>query len=254
MIKKAIISLVFLLLLVGGGVFYYFDSIVKSGIEVVGSQVLGTEVAVDSVSISPFSGSGSISGLSITNTADFDSEYAFQLAEVSVALDTASVFEDVVIIDNVTITQPEITYETRITTDNIRALINNISTGGSSGPESSAPAQEGGRRIVIREFLMVDPQLNLVSAVVTAPIPLPDIELNDIGAEDSSSTVADALELILSSLSSAILSSNLPSLDDLRNEVEGRLQEGVDELETRLEDSVNDAAEEVTDRLRSILN
>lgn len=250
MIKKTIISLVFLLLLAGGGLFFYFDSIVTSGIEVVGSEVLGTEVAVDSVSISPLSGSGSISGLSIGNTADFDSEYAFQLAEVSVTLDTSSVFDDVVIIDNVTIIQPEITYETRITTDNIRALINNISGGGSSSSESAATGGEGGKRIVIREFRMLDPQLNLVAAVVTAPVPLPDIELNDIGAEDDSSTVADALELILSSLSTSILSASLPNLDDVRDQVEGRLQEGVEELE----DTVNDAAEEVTDRLRSILN
>lgn len=249
MIKKTIISLVFLLLLAGGGLFFYFDSIVTSGIEVVGSEVLGTEVAVDSVSISPLSGSGSISGLSIANTEDFNSEYAFQLAEVSVTLDTSSVFDDVVIIDNVTITQPEITYETRITSDNIRALINNISAGGSSS-ESTAPGEEGGKRIVIREFRMLDPQLNLVAAVVSAPIPLPDIELNDIGAEDDSSTVADALELILSSLSTSILSANLPNLDDLREGVEGRIQEGVEELEN----TVNDAAEEVTDRLRNILN
>jgi|APSaa5957512535_1039671.scaffolds.fasta_scaffold69673_2 hypothetical protein len=46
MIKKTIISLVFLILLIGGGFFLYFDSIVKSGIEVVGSQVLGANVTL----------------------------------------------------------------------------------------------------------------------------------------------------------------------------------------------------------------
>ena len=67
-------------------------------------------------------------------------------------------------------------------------------------------------------------------------------------------TRADALQLILSTLSTSILSANLPNLDDLRNEVEGALQEGVDDLESQLENSVNDAAEEVTNRLRRILN
>lgn len=90
--------------------------------------------------------------------------------------------------------------------------------------------------------------------MVTAPVSLPDIELNDIGAEDNSTTVADALQLILSTLSTSILSANLPNLEDLREGVEEALQEGADELESRLEDTVNDAAEEVGNRLRSILN
>lgn len=175
----------------------------------------------------------------------------FQLAEVSIALDTASVFEDVVVVDSVTIIQPQITYETRITSDNIRALVNNVSGGSSASTDAS---ESSGRQIIIREFRMLDPQLNLVAAVVTAPVSLPDIELNDIGAEDNSTTVADALQLILSTLSTSILSANLPNLEDLREGVEEALQEGVDELESRLEDTVNDAAEEVGNRLRSILN
>jgi hypothetical protein len=56
MVKKILISVVSLLLLVDGGLFFYLDSIVKSGIEVVGSSVLGTAVTGDSVSLSPLSG------------------------------------------------------------------------------------------------------------------------------------------------------------------------------------------------------
>lgn len=48
MIKKILISLVLFLLIIGGGVFYYFDTIVKNGIEVVGTRVLGTQVSAAS--------------------------------------------------------------------------------------------------------------------------------------------------------------------------------------------------------------
>ncbi|MDD9895043.1 MAG: hypothetical protein OXU24_04545 [Gammaproteobacteria bacterium] len=160
MIKKAIISLVVLLLLIGGGLYFYFESIVQTGIEVVGTQVLGTEVTVDAVSVSPLSGAGTLRGLSIGNPEGFNSDYAFQLAEVSIALDTASVFEDVVVVDSVTIIQPQITYETRITSDNIRALVNNVSGGSSASTDAS---ESSGRQIIIREFRMLDPQLNLVA-------------------------------------------------------------------------------------------
>jgi uncharacterized protein involved in outer membrane biogenesis len=180
--------------------------------------------------------------LSVGNPEGFNSDYAFQLEEVSITLNTSSVFDDVLEIQNVTIVQPEITYETRITTDNIRALIANIS-GGSSATSSEDSDDSGeGKQIIIREFRMLDPQLNVVAAVITAPVPLPDIELNDIGAEEGSTSVAEALDLILSTLSRSVLG-NLPSLDDL---VEG--------VESAIGDRVEDAAEEVTNRLRSILN
>ena len=89
---------------------------------------------------------------------------------------------------------------------------------------------------------MLDPQLNVVATVITAPVPLPDIELNDIGAEAGSTSVAQALDLILSTLSRSVLR-NQPSLDGL---LEG--------VESAIEDRVEDAAEALTNRLRSILN
>ena len=65
MIKKILISVVFLLLIVVGGVYFYFDALVKSGVEVAGSSVLGTAVTVEGVSISPLNGQGDISGLRV---------------------------------------------------------------------------------------------------------------------------------------------------------------------------------------------
>jgi hypothetical protein len=59
-IKKVLVSLIFVVVLLLAGAFFYIDSIVKNGIEVVGSQVLGTAISVASVSISPLSGSGTI--------------------------------------------------------------------------------------------------------------------------------------------------------------------------------------------------
>ncbi|MDP6415948.1 MAG: hypothetical protein QGG54_13125, partial [Gammaproteobacteria bacterium] len=85
----------------------------------VGSQVLGTSVTVNSVSLSPLNGSGTIRGLSIENPQGFNSDYAIQLDELSVNLNASSVFSDVVEIESVRVVQPQITYETRIINDNI---------------------------------------------------------------------------------------------------------------------------------------
>lgn len=245
MIKKILISVVFLLLVAGGGVYFYFDSIVKSGIEVVGSSVLGTAVTVDGVSISPLNGQGTLSGLRVENPEGFDSQYAFELDSVSININASSVFSDVVEIESVQIVQPTITYETKITTDNIRTLLANLPEGGSdSGGEESAG--ESSRQIIIRDFSMVDSQLNFVAAVVSAPIVLPDIRIQNIGEEGGSTSAANALRVVLQEITRNILNADLPSLDMLRESVEERIQDGAQVVE--------DAVEDLGGRLRNILN
>lgn len=245
MIKKILISVVFLLLLVGGGLFFYLDSIVKSGIEVVGSSVLGTAVTVDSVSISPLSGKGTISGLRVENPEGFESQYAFELDSVLVSIDVNSIFTDAAEIESIIIMQPIVTYETKITSDNIRTLLDNLSEGdaASSDPEAE---DDSAQQIVIREFRMVDSQLNFVSALVSAPITLADIEIRDIGAESGTASAANAVRVVLQELVATILSSDLPSLDGLRESVEGQIQDGAQRVE--------EAVEDLGGRLRSILN
>lgn len=248
MIRNILISLVLFLLILGGGAYFYLDSLVTSGIAVVGSRVLGTSVEVDSALVSPLTGSGSISGLRIANVEGFDSEYAFQLQEVSVELDIGTVFSDVVVVNSVVISEPQITYERTLRRDNIRALMDNISTGGVDS--STATESESARRIVIREFLMADSQLNLVAASIEAPVALPDIALSNIGEESNAATVAEAMRQILSAVSQSILNTDPPVLDMIRENVENRLQEQVEEVES----AVDDAVEDIGDRLRGILN
>jgi hypothetical protein len=245
-IKKTLISVVFLLLLAGGGLFFYLDSIVKSGIEVVGSNVLGTAVTVDSVSLSPLSGQGSISGLRVENPEGFESQYAFELDSVLVSIDVNSVFTDAAEIESIVIMQPVITYETKITSDNIRTLLDNLDEGDapSSDPETE---DDSAQQIIIRDFRMVGSQLNFVSALVSAPITLADIEIRDIGAEGGSASAANAVRVVLQELVASILNSHdLPGLDGLRESVEGRIQDGAQRVE--------EAVEDLGGRLRNILN
>lgn len=248
MVRNILVSIVLFVLIVGGVGVYYFDSLVVRGIEVGGSRVLGTQVDVDSALISPVGGVGSISGLRVANLEGFQSDYAFQMEEISIELDVGSVFSDVVIVESVTISQPQITYERSLTRDNIRALLNNISSGGGA----SAPTDEAAstRRIIIREFLMESPRVNLVAASMEAPIALPSITLRNIGEENNAATVADALRQILSAVSTSILNSDPPVLDMIRDNVENRLQQGAEEVEN----AVDDAVEDLGNRLRGILN
>jgi len=252
--KKLLIGLVILIVVTVGVVFYAFDTILKGGIETAGSSVLQTDVTVGSVGVSPLSGSGGIQQLRIANPAGFNEPYAMELGGLDVAIDTGSVFSDVIVIDRIIIEQPVITYETRITTDNIRALLDNI--GGGSGqqqPENGAAGS--GKRIVIRDFQMLNPQVRVASAIGSADATIPDLRLQNIGEENAAVTVAEAGRQIFEALSAQLLNANLPSVEDLRERVDEGVQELRDQAEQQveeLEDQLEEEVENLQDRVRSL--
>lgn len=245
MIKKVLVSVLLVVVILAGGAFYYIDAIVKSGIEVVGSDVLGTAVTVDSVSISPLSGTGSIRGLTIQNPEGFSADNIMQLGEVRVALNVASLTSDVVEIFEVSVIEPVITYETKITTDNMRALLANLPSTPADGGEVAEVPADAGKGLIINEFNLNAAQVNVVASIIEQSLVLRDIQLTDIGTENQAATVSQVLELVLGSVSRAILNAEKPGLDELRESVEGRLQDGVQQVE--------EGVEEIGNRLRNIL-
>ena len=249
MIKKILISIVVVLVLAVGIAFFYIDSIVKNGIEIVGSEVLGTTVTVSSVSISPLSGNGTIRGLTIQNPEGFTSENIMQLGEVTVALNIGSLTSDVIEISEISVIEPLITYETKITTDNMRALLANLpSTADSDAPAD--PDSAAGKGIIIKEFNLNGAQVNLVASIIEQSFALTDINLTNIGTENQAATVSQALEVVLRAVSRALLNADRPGLSELRESVEGRLQESVENAQ----EAVGQGVQEAGSRLRNILN
>ena len=245
MIKKLVITVVVLLVVVVGGVFFYLDSIVKSGIEVVGSDVLGSEVRVSGVSLSPFSGGGSISGLTIANPEGFERDYAFELGEVSMQLNVGSITSDVIEISSIVIDSPHITYETNLRNDNIRTLLANIS--GDDGSAEPADSSGSGKDLLIREFRMINPQLDVITQVASAPISLPDIVINDIGTGgEGGASAAEVLSMVLGRINRAIVEGNFPSVEALRDRL--------GDVEDEARQAVDDAVQDLGSRLRDILN
>ncbi|MDT8428913.1 MAG: hypothetical protein RQ757_09120 [Pseudomonadales bacterium] len=245
MIKKLLLAVFALLLVSFALVFVYLDSVVKSSIEYVGPQVLGTEVTVDAVSLSPLSGSGSIDGLLVGNPEGFSAPYIFELGNVSLALAVGSVFSDVVEITSITIDSPVITYETQLRTDNVRTLMAQLSSADASAPAESDQAAAA-TQVVIRDLQIINPRVNLVAGGLTAPVPLPDIRLQNIGEESDSVSLEEALRQVLAAISQTLLRANL---DQLREATQQQLQEQLQ----RGTDAVNDNADRLRDGVRNLL-
>jgi hypothetical protein len=86
------------------------DTVVQSAVEQVGSDATGTRVTLGEVDISPTSGSGALRQFCMTNPKGFEEGDAFKFEEVSVTIDLSTIASDPVVIKEIVVQAPEITY------------------------------------------------------------------------------------------------------------------------------------------------
>jgi len=87
------------------------DGIVKDAIETYGSEATRTRVSVANVKITVETGTGTIHGLNVANPKGFSDPNIFDLAVINVKIDTDTVMQNPIIIDEITIRSPQVFYE-----------------------------------------------------------------------------------------------------------------------------------------------
>jgi len=204
--KKIGIGIVILLLLIAGAGYYLFanlDSLIKSAIDKYGTEATQTEVDVGSVDLSLTSGSGAISGLTITNPPGYTATNAFYLGSIAVQVDTGSITgTGPVVIDNVSITQPQVTYEVRGLglRSNLKVIEDNIQTFSDSGQAQAQPQGNSGaaRKEIIRNLTITGGEVFVVAPVVnrTLKVPLPAIQLTDLGGNNGATPAQIGIQVL----------------------------------------------------------
>ena len=194
--KKILLGLLAVVVVAIVAVWISLGTIVKKAVNKIGSQVVGTEVVLKSFSLSPFSGSASIGGFTIANPQNYKSPYLLSLGGVSVKLDVKSLLSNTIIINDITVDKPVITYEMlSLTQNNIKQLQENIS----KNTASSAPATKkeettkdkkeektSSKNVIIQKVTIKEGELKAVTAIPgdegLIDVKLPEITLTDIGA------------------------------------------------------------------------
>lgn len=202
--KLAIVGGVLLVLIVAGVVVLYMslNSIIRSAVETYGPEVTKTEVKLGGVNISPFTGSARLSNLLIGNPKGYKAPSAFKLGALRMAVDVGSLRSDKVVIRDIVISAPEITYEPGPGGNNLKVIQNNAQafTGGGEKKAEGAPAQGGETKVVIDRLRVEKPKLNVnVPQLEGEPLvlELPDIEMKDIGKKGDGASFSEVVELIM---------------------------------------------------------
>ena len=161
---------------------------IKASIQTVGSQVTKCDITVEDVDLSLLRGKLLIKNLVVGNPEGYNTENAFQLSKVNVSLQPKSIFSDLIVIDDVVIDGPQITYEVGLGNSNIGTIQKNVESWvPASDDKEEKPdkeEKEGGKKVQISHFLLDNGQINLSAKILQGKdlsVPLPKIELNDIG-------------------------------------------------------------------------
>ncbi|MFQ5973684.1 MAG: hypothetical protein ACE5Q3_15255, partial [Alphaproteobacteria bacterium] len=256
--KRAIfVVVVLIVLVVAAGLFFVFsslDSVVKAAVEKVGSDATGTQVTLGEVEISPISGKGTLRQFRMTNPEGFEPGDTFKFELVSVTIDVLSLLRDPVVIEEIVIAAPELTYAISGDSTNVDEIQKNVDSYAGSGDGTRAgnggDGDDEGRRVVIENLYLRDGTI-----VVTAPgitgrslsATLPDIHLTDIGKDGAGATPGEAakqaMASVVASTKMAIEGLDLGQVLQKAEETAGEAKESLEGAAKDAESAVEEATE-----------
>ncbi len=181
--KKLLVG--FLVLLGIGGVLVYtqLNSVIKTGVETAGPEFMSVDVSVGSVSISPLSGKVNVKDLAIGQPDGFGEGPMVQLGEFSMKVETGTLLNDHVIVDEIVIDQPMFDARLIGSQSNFQALQKKLT-------ENMGPSEVGGQplTLTIRSLAVRAPQI-MVQAEggivdVDEDVKLADFTLSNLGTDE----------------------------------------------------------------------
>jgi hypothetical protein len=180
------------------------DSLVAEAIKKYGSQVTQTTVDVSSVKIDIKDGAGSIDQLTVANPKGFSLPHIFTLGNITTVVDVASVNKDPIVIKQILVKQPGVSYEINQSGDsNLKELQKNIEqstakAGDATKEQSDAP----GPKLVIRELVIEGGKIDARVAALDKPLSanLPRIRLTNIGEKTGGATGAEVAEQVVNAM------------------------------------------------------
>ena len=237
------------LLVVGGVAFVLFNSgsFIKTAMEELGPDYLGTSVDVGSVDLSLASGSAEVKGLNIGNPAGFTGGHLMKVNTIGVTLDPNQISEQLIVISEVIIDGADIAAIAQGKKTNFEKIMQNLqnSAGGDSGQASTSTQPEP--KFVVKKFDFTNAKASLSSDILgDLQLDIPDIHLRDVGAKSNGATAAELAEALLKPISSAVTKAIVNEgldLDSVRAGVEKRIGD-------KLEEKLGTGLRGLTDRFK----
>lgn len=183
------------------------NALVKTGVETLGPKVLGVPVTLKEVDVSLLSGGKdmrvSLNELIIENPAGYKTDYAFSLSNIRVLVDRNSVLTNTVVIDEIMLDRPVITFEGSLRGGNLGNIQDNLKRS-----TSSEPYYKFEKYVHIKKVIMRNAKINLSlfkEGILVKNLTVPNFQLRDIGKASGGTRFPKAFAAIFDSIYEAVI-------------------------------------------------
>lgn len=211
--KKILLGFAVVVLLgIAGGAWWLYsslDSVVASAIRKYGPQITGVSVKLSSVKIVPADGTASLRGLVVGNPKDFKTEHALSLGEISMKLDIGSLTKDVILIKEISIIKPDVTYEYASGGSNLDVIQRNVDryVADNLGGKNESKDKGASKKFIIENLYVKNGKANVSADILkskTMLVQLPDLHLRDIGKKSNGATAGEAAKQVLGAITQSV--------------------------------------------------
>ncbi len=208
----ALLALIVIALVAG---FLYLEPLVKGVVHKFGTQIVGTEVNLSGFSFNPLAGSVEVKGLTVANPKGYTAEDLLSLGGIRVKVNPKSLLSDTIVVEDITVTKPEITYEMPdFTTSNVMQIQQNVAKNTASTAKAE-PAQEEAaaqpaaeskpsKNVIIKKVLVEGGALSAITPLqnnnTVLTLEMPAIELTGIGEGKAKMTISESITEIFNKI------------------------------------------------------
>ena len=203
------VAVVLLLLIVAAvvGAQFYLGPVVVKAAEKFGPSILGTPVKVGAAKINLIKGECRLADVVVGPPENFKQD-VFTLGDFRVKVDVMSVFSDTVIVKEIVVDAPKAAYELSGLHSNIGAITSKLEKDVvKQQAKDDEKKQSGGKKVIVEKFAFKNGSVKIASATLGGglPLPLPNIELSDVGKKSGGLTGLELTGQIFASVGSGVL-------------------------------------------------
>ncbi len=237
-------------------VFFALNPIVKGLVESQGTAGTGVATTLEGVSLRPFRGAATLTGLSLANPEGFDGEI-FNLGKADVKVNTLSVMGDEIVVPKVAIDGCTVRVAFKDGKLNVMELVNMLQGDGSEPAEEPAEDASGaGKSFVVNSLSVTNTKVLGEIALPglspqTIDLTIADIVKTDVRGAEMKDVINIVIETIMLNAAQG-LGGVVPNLDVLMGDLEGLAGEKLQEVQGQLDNAAAGAEKKLDDALGGV--
>lgn len=206
--------------------------IVTAGVNRFGPSLTQTTLTLESASISPFSGVGTLNRLVIGNPKGWSESSLCVVEKIHVDVLPSSLRGDHIVVNEVILEAPVFNYETNFFASNVKDLLKNIEQAigaakPAGDPKSPAPAASAPTKFEVKKFRLLNGKVHVGLGVAATTVSLPPIEIDDFGTKEGGVTAAQAAAIVMNAVVGKIVGATAGAAVDLAKTGGATTAEGV---------------------------